>query len=146
MTRGACHLIKQAAPERLRATRPPTDGTRPSSGIRLVVAEDLGQGLDELLVPGELGLDPDQGVAEDRFLDAGQVGRARGNSSRRTPRLRFRAGYAVLSMAAPSRMPTGIHAQARRAAAKLAHEVSSTSCASLDPPDLYSPMTERSTW
>ena len=54
--------------------------------------------------------------------------------------------YAVLSMAAWSRMPTGIHAQARRAAARLAHEVSSTSCASLDPPDLYSPMTERSTW
>lgn len=55
-------------------------------------------------------------------------------------------GYTGLSTAARSRMPTGIHAQARRAAARLAHEVSSTSCASLDPADLNSPMTDRSTW
>ena len=55
-------------------------------------------------------------------------------------------GHAVLSVAARSPRPTGIHAQARRAAARLAHEVSSISCASLDPPDLNSPMTERSTW
>jgi hypothetical protein len=49
----------------------------PSPGAGPVAVEELGQGCDELLVPGEFGFDTDQGVAEDGFFDAGQLGRGR---------------------------------------------------------------------
>jgi hypothetical protein len=39
-----------------------------------------------------------------------------------------------------------IHVPMRRAAARLAHDVSSIKAVSLDPADLNSLMTERSTW
>jgi len=68
-----------------RAGRPEAEPGSSSSAMRpgslarvpvlprtLAVAwEELGQRLDELLVPGDLGLGPNQGVTEDQLLEAG---------------------------------------------------------------------------